>query len=920
LLFLNNEKGDRRMKGKIKATIITATLLAMLLIAPLFLGVVIAPASVTGTQDDTSGVWLFNAGTTVPAGAPTDDIIDRAIFYDILDYIGDTTEEVYDFGYGPSEPTTGQEDKTLAEVIQGLSSINDFGYIANSGDDAANFDTGKNGYFLGGYDPAIQRVIVPDGVPATGTLGPSEAPTKEQADAALDGCELFIFEDAELSGMIITLSNDLGLSITFSLADLQVDPPTPNAADDTLIAIDLDTLAGFDGTYIDTIRIQDDGIYCPRTNTGDTTLEIDAIATRSTESTLECTVNFFTKPSTIGNITFMGVTYVNGETEIFLYGTSGLATANAPEGWVFDHWEIVGNVQVSSTTANPTTFTITCGGNLTAVFRQLLCPVVFFTVPSAVGNITFEGETYTNGQGNTFTYGTSGLATANAPEGWVFDHWEIVGNVQVSSTTANPTTFTITCGGNLTAVFRQGECISYPPVAHFTAPSACVGQAITFNASSSLGGYDGDDPTDITQYHWDFDGDGVVDLIALTDTVMWGYAEAGEYNVTLTVYAPGIPPHICPDYIDNDTTQQTVTIVEPIPPVALFTEDPETPKVNEIVMFNATDSQPGFDGFSIRPIIWYFWDFGDGHAAKETGPITTHVYTEPGNYNVTLTVYAPAGPNGCPCYKPYATTWHIKIVLRDGCEIVLYPIEDSWVGSKCSYANHGTDDELYVETIKTWSMSAYEPLCCCRCHIKRTYLKFNVSVIPSDTKIIHARLYLAVTKADSNPYVEVVIHKTGDNWSEYTITWNNAPIVGDFVSTNTTVNGVCQYYSWNVTSYVQGEISGDGIISLVAKFPNDDLCTNDYLRVFGSKEHSNASKRPYLKIWFECKPDYPNGELNKNTASTEQILSLATLTICLLALTSKALPYLANSIAPIKSGKKGILRKHHDKHSPNKKT
>lgn len=69
------------MKGKIKATIITATLLTMLLIAPLFLGVVIAPESVTGTPDDTGGVWLFNAGTTVPAGAPTDDIIDRAVFY-----------------------------------------------------------------------------------------------------------------------------------------------------------------------------------------------------------------------------------------------------------------------------------------------------------------------------------------------------------------------------------------------------------------------------------------------------------------------------------------------------------------------------------------------------------------------------------------------------------------------------------------------------------------------------------------------------------------------------------------------------------------------------------------------------------------------------------------------------------------------
>jgi len=85
------------------------------------------------------------------------------------------------------------------------------------------------------------------------------------------------------------------------------------------------------------------------------------------------------------------------------------------------------------------------------------CPVVFFTDPTDVGNITFEGETYINGAFDTFPYETSGEARANAPDGWVFDHWITVGNVDVSSTTANPTTFTITCGGNLTAVFRPLE-------------------------------------------------------------------------------------------------------------------------------------------------------------------------------------------------------------------------------------------------------------------------------------------------------------------------------------------------------------------------------------------------------------------------------------------------------------------------------
>ena len=83
--------------------------------------------------------------------------------------------------------------------------------------------------------------------------------------------------------------------------------------------------------------------------------------------------------------------------------------------------------------------------------------VVFFTNPSDIGNITFKGITYANGASDTFPHGTVDEAYANAPEGWTFDHWTTVGNVQVSSTTANPTIFTITCGGNLTAVFRPQE-------------------------------------------------------------------------------------------------------------------------------------------------------------------------------------------------------------------------------------------------------------------------------------------------------------------------------------------------------------------------------------------------------------------------------------------------------------------------------
>jgi len=171
-----------------------------------------------------------------------------------------------------------------------------------------------------------------------------------------------------------------------------------------------------------------------------------------------CQVVFYTIPSDVGNITVVGnQTYLNGQSGTWDYGTSFTAIANAPVGWVFDHWEVTGNITVLETVDNSITVTINCGGALNAYFRRIQCPVVFFTDPTNVGNITFEGDTYINGASDTFPYGTSGEARANTPDGWIFDHWTTVGNVQVSSTTTNPTTFTITCGGNLTAVFRPQE-------------------------------------------------------------------------------------------------------------------------------------------------------------------------------------------------------------------------------------------------------------------------------------------------------------------------------------------------------------------------------------------------------------------------------------------------------------------------------
>jgi len=175
------------------------------------------------------------------------------------------------------------------------------------------------------------------------------------------------------------------------------------------------------------------------------------------------------------------------------------------------------------------------------------CKVTFLTCPVCSNfNITFAGTTYHNGSVGTFAYGTSGSATANCGAGYVFDHWEVSGNVQVSwvDMWANPTRVTITCGGTLKAVCKLCAPAYDCPVASFT--FKMYGPRVDFNASASLDSVPG---RAIVSYRWDF-GDG--NTTAVSDsTIMHDYATAGTYKVTLTVVN---------DLDESDSTEKDLTI------------------------------------------------------------------------------------------------------------------------------------------------------------------------------------------------------------------------------------------------------------------------------------------------------------------------------------------------------------------------
>jgi len=141
-----------------------------------------------------------------------------------------------------------------------------------------------------------------------------------------------------------------------------------------------------------------------------------------------------------------------------------------------------------------------------------------------------------------------------------------------------------------------------------------TGEEIIFDGSGSYDAYD-----DLL-YRWDFDGDGIWDSAWNNNSqANHVYTASGIYTVILNV-TDG-------DAYDIDTALAVISKSNDNDiPIANFTYDIDNLTVSFI------DESHDSDGF----IASWTWDFGDGYTSNVQNP--THVYSDYGSYNVTLTV------------------------------------------------------------------------------------------------------------------------------------------------------------------------------------------------------------------------------------------------------------------------------------------
>ena len=159
--------------------------------------------------------------------------------------------------------------------------------------------------------------------------------------------------------------------------------------------------------------------------------------------------------------------------------------------------------------------------------------------------------------------------------------------------------------------------------------------ATTFNATASF------DPDGyITLYAWNFSllkphyEETTVSYVTVESlnetttnaTLNHNFTQNGVYHVKLTVFDN--------DGLHNSTAQYIFVGKRP---VAEFTYSPQNPLIDEVVTFNASESQVGD---SYDHIVLYVWDFSDYNITETMSSQIEHTYIiAEGDYPVNLTVY-----------------------------------------------------------------------------------------------------------------------------------------------------------------------------------------------------------------------------------------------------------------------------------------
>lgn len=158
------------------------------------------------------------------------------------------------------------------------------------------------------------------------------------------------------------------------------------------------------------------------------------------------------------------------------------------------------------------------------------------------------------------------------------------------------------------------------------------------------------------------------------------------------------------------------------------------------------------------------------------------------------------------------------------------PIADAYINSYFSDDNYGASDYLSLGELLLGR--------------EVSYIKFDIP--DNDREIISAIISTYWYNFMCETWLEVSVGKTSNSWSEYTITWNNAPYYyEELIATSMITDG--DYFSFDVLDY----ITSGGLFSIIIWEVNSPY-TGEYLQS-DSKENDLMPNPANLRIEYKEK-------------------------------------------------------------------
>jgi gliding motility-associated-like protein len=182
-------------------------------------------------------------------------------------------------------------------------------------------------------------------------------------------------------------------------------------------------------------------------------------------------------------------------------------------------------------------------------------------------------------------------------------------------------------------------------------------------------------------YQWILNG---TQILSNEKNPVFTFKDAGDYRLTLVIRNQGG----CSDTI---TWAETIQAGQEV--VASFLSDPPAP-----IEITGDQRQIYFKDNTPGASEW-FWDFGDGNTSNTMNP--THVYAQPGTYQVTLKIRTNGGCEATAVGGPYTikraelSISNVFTPNGDGVNDVFYP-------------DYTGDDQFYFQIFDRWGVKIFE--------------------------------------------------------------------------------------------------------------------------------------------------------------------------------------------------------------------